>query len=169
MYKQLETHRLLIRPISIDDNQFIFKLMNSEGWLKYIGDRKIGDSLDAKNYIQKILDKSGYYYHVCELKETKEPFGIITFLKRESQEFPDLGFAILPEYQKKGYAYEASRRYLDEVLAESRVKEIMGITLPQNLSSINLLKKLGFTFSKNILDNNEEVSYYTLQVNKTES
>jgi len=39
MYRQIETERLLIRPIKITDTSFILDLLNSDGWLQFIGDR----------------------------------------------------------------------------------------------------------------------------------
>lgn len=37
----LETKRLLIRPIEISDAELMLQLLNTEGWLKYIGDRNV--------------------------------------------------------------------------------------------------------------------------------
>ena len=56
MYKEILTDRLLIRPITVGDANFIYSLVNSNGWLKYIGDRNIRNNQDAENYIQKILE-----------------------------------------------------------------------------------------------------------------
>ena len=47
------TERLQLREYTLADAPFIFKLMNSPGWLQYIGDRKIASVRDAENYIAK--------------------------------------------------------------------------------------------------------------------
>lgn len=109
MYKEILTDRLLIRPITVGDANFIYSLVNSNGWLKYIGDRNIRNNQDAENYIQKILENKNYYYNVFEIKETKEPIGIITFLHRDNHEFPDIGFALLPKYEKKATHLKPAR------------------------------------------------------------
>ena len=114
MYLRIETERLIIRPIRIGDAEFIKALVNSDGWLKFIGDRNVSNKDDALRYIQKILDNENYYYSVFELKESGEAIGIVTFLKRDDEKFPDIGFAILPEYEKMGYAFEASYAYLEK-------------------------------------------------------
>ena len=101
MYKELETERLLIRPITTNDHEFILALLNSKGWLKYIGERNVRNSDEAKKYIQNILENKNFFYSVFEIKETKQAIGIITFLKRDNQEFPDMGFALLPDFEKK--------------------------------------------------------------------
>ncbi|MEO0066067.1 MAG: hypothetical protein RI983_1393, partial [Bacteroidota bacterium] len=40
MYCELKTSRLNIRPINLVDSKFMLELVNTKGWLKYIGDRK---------------------------------------------------------------------------------------------------------------------------------
>ena len=162
MYKQLATERLFIRPIQLADANFIIALVNTEGWLKFIGDRNIHDQKDAEIYIQKILNNPQFYYSVFELKDNHLPIGIVTFLHREGYEHPDIGFALLPEYAGQGYAFEASRKYLDEILKEKKWRKIVGITIPENTASIKLLEKLGLIYVKNFIDEEEELSLYEL-------
>ena len=52
------------------DAEFIVDLVNSKGWLKFIGDRNISDKNDGKKYIQNILDNTNFYYNVFELKKS---------------------------------------------------------------------------------------------------
>ncbi len=158
MYLDFFTQRLFINPIDINDSEFILKLLNSKGWLENIGDRNIKKKEDAEKYILKILNNPNFYYFVISLKETKKPIGIITYLQRENYEFPDIGFAILPEYERNGYIFEASNEYL--TIISQKIKSIIGITLPNNLGSINLLKKLGFNFLENKTENDQEFNVY---------
>jgi hypothetical protein len=55
MYCELKTSRLNIRPINLVDSKFMLELVNTKGWLKYIGDRKVHNVTDAEQYIQRIL------------------------------------------------------------------------------------------------------------------
>ena len=162
MYKIINTERLVIRPITNEDKEFIYLLVNSDGWLKFIGDIKVSNSNDAENYIKKILNNSNYYYNVIELNETKQPIGIVTFLKRENYESPDFGFAILPEFESKGFAFEASNKYLEEVINENSYNKIIGITVSENLKSIKLLERLGFIFQNKVTENKQSLSIYKL-------
>ena len=67
MYKELQTDRLLIRPIKIEDKEFIYSLVNSDGWLRYIGNRNIKNNSDAEKYIQKIITNKNFFYSVREI------------------------------------------------------------------------------------------------------
>ncbi len=164
MYKEIQTERLLIRPINLGDKNFIYSLVNTNGWLKYIGDRNIKNIADAENYIQKILANKNYYYNVFEIKDTKESIGIITFLNRDSQEFPDIGFALLPQFEKKGYTFEASKKYLAELISLNQYKKIIGITVPENYHSIKLLQRLGLEFESNFKKDNEILLLYSITI-----
>ncbi|WP_228853054.1 GNAT family N-acetyltransferase [Aegicerativicinus sediminis] len=162
MYKNIETERLRIRPINLMDAEFIINLVNSKGWLKFIGDRKVFNINDAENYIKKILDNPNYYYSVFELKDSGQAIGIVTFLNRENQDFPDIGFALLPEFEKNGYTTEASKAYLDEIIKSKAYKNIIAITLPNNYKSIGLLKKLGLKHEYDFEGDNETLSLFSL-------
>lgn len=61
------------------DAGFIFELVNSEGWLEFIGDRDILSESAAEAYIHKLRDRANSYYNVFELKGTKKVIGTITF------------------------------------------------------------------------------------------
>ena len=162
MYRQIETERLLIRPIKITDKDFIFDLLNSKGWLQFIGDRKVTNINEAEKYIQKIIDNKNYFYNVFELKETKQQAGIITFLYRDNHQFPDIGFAMLPEFENKGYATEATKKYLKEIIDEKQINKIIAITLPDNLKSIRLIERLGFRYEDKFKDKSETLNLYSL-------
>ncbi len=145
----LTTNRLNLREYTLNDAPFIYTLMNSEGWLKYIGDRKIHSVKDAENYIEKFYLTSyktnGYGANIVELKSTNTAIGSCGIYKRETLEHPDVGFAFLSEYCKKGYALEAATAVMEDAVTNLKLPVICAITLEHNVSSINLLHKLGLS------------------------
>ena len=117
-----ETERLTIERLNLNDNSFILKLVNTEGWLKYIGDRNVKTIEDANNYIKKIINLKNIIYWVTKRKSDNSNIGIITLIKRDNLEHFDFGFAFLPNSSKKGYAYEASKIILDRLVQEPQFK-----------------------------------------------
>ncbi len=97
----LETERILLQPMRIEDADLIFKLYNSPHFLKYIGDRKITSVAGAENYIrEKFLPqyaRLGYGNFVVKLKFTGEKIGGVGIFEREGLEVQDIGFSFLPE------------------------------------------------------------------------
>jgi len=142
-----ETERLLIRPIEISDAEFMLQLLNTEGWLKFIGDRNVHSIEEAAAYIQKFVTNPNFHYHTIYLKSNDIAIGVLSFLKRDDYEFPDLGFALLPNFERSGFAYEAASAYLKYFKSSSEIKQIIGITKENNIKSIQLLEKLGFSFN----------------------
>lgn len=63
---ETESKRLILRPLNLNDANFIFELVNSDGWLRFIGDRNVKSQKDAENYILNILDREDTYYTVFE-------------------------------------------------------------------------------------------------------
>ncbi|MFM1961769.1 MAG: hypothetical protein RLZZ172_614 [Bacteroidota bacterium] len=168
MHLYLETDRLYIRPLKIEDVEFIIQLLNSKGWIQFIGDRNVRDIKSANDYIQKIILNAKFFYNVFELKDNNTPIGIVTFLYRDTQNYPDIGFAMLPQYEKKGYAFEATKKYLEE-LQRNQIDEIIAITKPENENSIELLKKLGMKYEKTSGEDDEKLEMYSIMNNKKKS
>ena len=162
----LSTGRLLIENITLNDNEFIFELLNSEGWLKFIGNRNVASGEEAKAYIQKIIDNPNVHYWIVKLKSGQAAIGIITFIKRDYLEFHDIGFAFLPVFSKKGYAYEATQTVLDNVIQTNDTTNILATTLSGNIPSIKLLQKLGFSYQSDIQHDNVKLCLYGISADK---
>ena len=48
----LETERLVLRKFTLDDTAFIIELLNSEGWIKYIGEKNVRTNDQAREYLE---------------------------------------------------------------------------------------------------------------------
>lgn len=122
--------------------------MNSEGWLKNIGDRNINSVQEAESYLLKnymsSYEQQGFGPYSVSLKDGTF-IGSAGLYKRENLDHPDIGFAFLPEFVKKGYASEAAGAVMKYASEELGIQKIVGFTVPDNASSIKLLKKLGLS------------------------
>jgi RimJ/RimL family protein N-acetyltransferase len=161
----LETERLRLRELTRDDTAFIIELLNSPGWLKFIGDRNVKTEQDAITYLEsgpfKSYRENGYGLSMVELKSDNKPVGMCGILNRATLEHPDIGFAFLPDAQGKGYAYEIAAAVADQAKSKWKIPVLEAITLPANLSSVKLLEKLGFHFEKRFTNEaGEELALY---------
>jgi RimJ/RimL family protein N-acetyltransferase len=162
----LETERLRLRLFQLDDAAFIIELLNSPGWLEYIGDRNIKTYEQAKNYLEngplKSYKQNGFGLCMVQTKEGA-PIGMSGILRRDNLEHPDIGFALLPEYQSQGYAFEIADAVLKYGKSDLQISTIFAITLPRNLKSIRLLERIGLRFVKPIsfAPSDEELSLYS--------
>jgi ribosomal-protein-alanine N-acetyltransferase len=167
-FLQFESDRLIIRPTDFQDARFVLELYNSPKWLKYIGDRKIRTVEEARIFIKdKIhppLEKNGFSNYTMIRKSDKLKVGVCGLYDREGIEGFDLGFALLPQFEKMGYAFEASKCLLEAAKKQFSLEVIGAITTIDNLSSQQLLKKLDFGFVGMIRlkAESEELMYYRI-------
>ena len=157
-----QTPRLTVRLMERKDAGFILRQFNSPTWLHFIGDRQVSTVQEADNYIEQIYLKSytenGFGAWVVTLKDSGEPIGTCGLFKRAYLPIPDIGYALLPEFEGKGYAREAAEgalAYTRDVLGK---KELMGIVSEINHRSFQLLEKLGFKFQELIQPPGEDRS-----------
>jgi RimJ/RimL family protein N-acetyltransferase len=150
----LNTERLLLREFTINDTKFIIELVNSLGWLEFIGDRNIKTEEQAKGYLEngpiKSYQENGFGLFLVETKSNKTPVGMCGIIKRGNLESPDIGFAFLPEFTGKGFAFEIANATMMFAKSILKLPVILAITVPKNIKSIKLLEKLGLKFSKTI-------------------
>lgn len=165
MKEILSTERLILREINLNDTSFIFELMNSKGWLEFIGDRGIHTQEDAKDYIVNSYLKSyqdnGYGSYLLVTKNDQTILGICGLFNRAQLEDVDIGFALLPEHFGKGYAFEAASAILKYAVNDLQISKIKAITTFENKSSQKLLEKIGLHFEKPILFDTEELMLYS--------
>lgn len=156
------TDRLLITPLSHRDNSFIMELVNTPGWLKYIGNRNVYTTIDAQMYIQSILDNPQYQYWVVHRKEDHKAIGLISLIKRDYLNHHDIGFAFIPSYIGLGYAYEATHYIINKIREDEQYKTLYATTLPDNKSAIKLLTRLGFSFIETIKPHEEILNLFKM-------
>ncbi len=166
----LETSRVSLEEATLRDSAFILKLLNSPNWLKYIGDRGVNNEEDAKEYIEKSMihsyRKRGYGLYKMVLKKERLAVGLCGFLKRDYLDHADLGFAILPEYERKGLTFEAAEEMVSYGKSELKLDPILAITTPDNIKSRRLLNKLGFSHTGEVTsDQGEELMLFSTDPN----
>ncbi|WP_397363823.1 GNAT family N-acetyltransferase [Olleya sp. R77988] len=150
-----ETDRLIIAKFTLEDAQFFIDLVNTPKFKKFIGDRKVKTIKQAQERI-----KNGHLKHYAELgfgfyklllkAENNKPIGTNGLIKRDTLELPDIGFAMLPEYENKGFGFESSQAILKLAKDTFNIKKIGAITQANNTASIKLIEKLGLIFEKKV-------------------
>ena len=160
MKQIIVTERLVLREVNINDADFILDLLNSKGWLQFIGDRNVRSLPDAEKYIADRIVKNyidhGLVLYLVELKTSGTAIGLCGLIKRDTLEDIDIGFAFLPEYNGFGYAFEAAISTLQFAFESLEINRLVAITTPDNINSIKLLEKIGMQFEKKILFEEKE-------------
>ena len=148
----IETERLSLREMSEADAAFVLEVLNDPDFIRYVADRGARTVEDAARYIDERFVESygqnGFGLWLVATKDEGVPVGICGLVKRDSLPGVDIGYAFLPAFRGKGYAFEAATgvvRHARDVLG---LRRLYAITSTDNAVSIRVLEKLGMKFER---------------------
>lgn len=166
----VETERLNLRKLSVEDAAVILELVNEPSFLRFIGDRGVRTLEDARQYILKgpvdSYERFGFGLWLVELKGSNVPIGMCGLVKRPILEDVDVGFAFFPRYWSQGYAYESASAVIDYALKVLGMKRLVAVVNPDNVRSLRLLEKMGLRFERMVqmAPNEPEIKLLAYQV-----
>lgn len=142
------TERTTIDQISTRDAPFMLALLNSPTWIRFIGDRNVHTVEEAQAHVVTrylgLYQAPGYGYYAVRLLDGRA-IGICGFLQKPYLENVDFGFAMLPEFQRQGYGFEAAWAVLEFGARQCGLSVLDAVTVTDNVASTRLLEALHFT------------------------
>ena len=137
-----------------DDAPFILELLNDPAFVHFVGDRGLRTVEDASAYLLAgpiaSYDRHGYGMYLTARKADGAPIGICGLVRRETFDAPDVGFAFLPAFRGRGYAYESAAAVMAHARHELGLRRVLAIVDPANARSVRLLEKLGLMCEANV-------------------
>jgi ribosomal-protein-alanine N-acetyltransferase len=149
---ELETGRLTLRRLDFDDAPFLVELLNQPSFLANIGDRGVRTVEDAPRYLREgpmaMYEKHGFgLWHVSR-RSDGAAIGMCGLLKRDILPDVDVGYAFLPQFWGKGYAFEAADATLRHAAKKFGLKRVVAVVSEGNEPSIRVIEKLGMRFER---------------------
>lgn len=140
----LETERLKLRKLTIDDAQNFFALNENPKVIEHTGDKAFRSMEEAQDLIQN-YDQYAYRLGrwAVELKSTGEFIGWCGLKFNLGCGDVDLGFRLFEKFWNCGYATEAGYASLYYGFDQLSLYEIIGRANILNKASINVLRKIG--------------------------
>lgn len=164
----ISTPRLYLSYLIAENDKhcdFLVSLYNTPEFIASIGGKPT--SVTTREAARKQLAgrfqsehaRNGYGTYLVSLKDGREdtqadnplasatPIGTVSLMRGEAPNCyaaPDLGFAILPDFMRKGYAKEASEGIIGYAEKELGVKDVLGLHDPSNEPSCAVFRSLGF-------------------------
>jgi len=142
------TPRLLLRPLQPADAAAIFALRSNPQVSRYTGYATWADMNLAEEFINRDLQamESGEYLRLgVVIRENADLIGTITLFHLDAQcRRAEIGYDMRPDQWGKGYMNEALLRLLEFGYKDMLLNRIEADVDPDNLGSINTLKRLGF-------------------------
>lgn len=156
-FQNLETNRLLLRRINVDDIEEIIALRGNPKTMKYIPRPLVKTKEDALEHIAlietKIENNEGINWAIT-LKESPKLIGIIGHYRIKPEHYrAEIGYMILPKFNSKGIVTEAIKEVVNYGFNQMKLNSIEAIIDPENSASEKVLLKNGFVKEAHILEN----------------
>jgi len=146
----INTQRLTLRPLTLDDAAFYLQLVNEPSFIENIGDKGVRTLDDARAALAAgpiaMQEQLGYSLWLVLRKEDGAAIGMCGLIKRDTLPGTDIGYAYLPAFWGQGYAWEAASAALAYGRDVIGLPRLLGIVSPGNTASAQLLKKLGMQY-----------------------
>lgn len=148
MNLKLETKRLSIKPVTLDDKEAIFQYRRDKTTNKYQGwiPETVEDVVTFIGKTSTVINEPGTWFQFAIVeKESQKIIGDIGahFFDNENKQV-EIGFTLDKDFQNQGYATESLKCVLNFLFNDLNKHRVIASTDPANLNSIKLLERLGF-------------------------
>lgn len=151
----LTTARCIVREITLDDIDDLYNIYSDEDTKRYIEDLYPNKEEEIEFTREYILNQYRFYEYgiwVVIEKSSGKLIGRAGLSDRDGYDTTEIGFIFDKKYWGQGYAYEVCSAITKYAKEELLMEKLISFTKKENLRSIRLLERLGFSFleSKNL-------------------
>jgi RimJ/RimL family protein N-acetyltransferase len=144
----LETERLILRTWKKEDTEVYFEINNDPKVIKFLkGPLNIEEVKEFIIYANTLQEKHRYSLWAAEIKKTSEFIGFIglNYIDWPAHFTPtvEIGWRLSSKYWNNGYATEGAKAALNYGFNQCKLNQIVAITTPANIASINVMEKIG--------------------------
>jgi RimJ/RimL family protein N-acetyltransferase len=141
----LETERLRLRNVAAKDAEIMYDYRNNELCARY----QRGQTKDYPGIVALVERRKNDVMSVEEpflvavaLKDSDEMIGEIVVMPNDGT--ISLGYTFSYKHHRKGYAFESLTALINTLHEQYPEWDFISFTEPENVPSMNLLKKLGY-------------------------
>lgn len=153
----IETDRLILRAYTREDFPAMLRLYQHPIATKYVPPGPISRESCWSLWLQYhgLWAAFGFGYWAINEKSSGAYIGEIGFSDFQRQTVPpmpdlmEIGIILHPDYHRRGYGYEAECAIM-AWQEQHFARPVCCLVLPENLASLNLLKKCGFVFEQQL-------------------
>lgn len=170
----IETKRLLLRDIRIEDLDGMFALDSNPKVHKYLGNKPIKTKAEAQKTIDSVLkqykERGIARFAVIEKKSNQfigwsgirlnTEYNMNGFTK-----YYDIGYRLIEHFWGKGYATESGKAALDYAFNTMKLPELYATTEIGNKASHNALIKIGLQYKNDFFFEEEQLNLRWYKIN----
>ena len=146
----LESKRILLRPLSINDAEIIYKNWTSDPevakFMIWDMHKSVNDTIEWLKVEEQNINSEQHYTWGFILKDTGELFGSGGINFKKDLDCFELGYNIMRKYWGQGLTTEAGKVILDFAIRTLGEKKFFCRHAVDNIGSKRVMTKLGFVY-----------------------
>jgi RimJ/RimL family protein N-acetyltransferase len=157
----LETERMFLRELTVQDEAIILELDSDPEVMKYLTNGVSSSVEDIRGALQRTEDmfrqhQGKFGFWAAHDRTSGEFFGWFHF--RPAKDDPEnvkrieLGYRFRKKFWGQGLATEGSRALIKKGFSELGVEEVFAVTMEGNRGSRNVMEKVGMKFVRSFHD-----------------
>lgn len=147
-FPALQTDRLILRPLAMEDVDFVFRHFHDPQVTQYLMDEPpVADLAQAQAIIDFYLEPEGKTHHRWGIvrRADNQLIGTVGYHKWEKAYFrTEIGYDLSPDCWGQGYMTEALRAVIRHGFERMELNRIDALVYIHNDRSSQLLQRLGF-------------------------
>ncbi len=139
----IETDRLHLRAITVDDKHEMFALRSDEEIMQYIARplmKTVEETVEFIKSINENIEKQEYINWGIALKSDNKLIGTVGFYRMQKENYrAEVGYMLHTNFHKQGIIQELMPIVLDYGFKEMKLHSIEAVIDPRNRASENVL------------------------------
>ena len=145
---QIKTSHLTITTFSPDMAQSVYENSQDDDTSRFVPDEvydSVEEARDAIEFLMSCYDSSdGPFVYPIITNDSGKNIGYVQLCRLDDGKW-EIGYHIAKDFTGKGFATEAVKAFLPAMAENHNLNEVYGICLAENLASVRVLEKCGFT------------------------
>jgi len=144
MKRQIETDRLLLKPLSVDDASAVFEWVSDPAVNAYMVYKIYSDINEVKKWILSLQENDNNFG--IYLKSSNRLIGAISIPFSKKENAYSIGYNMNKDYWNKGFTTEASKAIIKWAHQELHAREFVATYANSNIASRKVIEKCGFKY-----------------------
>ena len=144
----IKTSRLTITTFSLDMAQNVYENSQDDDTRRFVPDEVYDSADEARAAIEFLISRydsaDGPFVYPIITNDGGKNIGYVQLCQIDDGAW-EVGYHIAKQFTGQGYATEAVKAFLPAMAQKLNIKEVYGICLAENLASVRVLEKCGFT------------------------
>ena len=149
MNKVLETERLIIRKLTMDDLPWLIETRSDPQMHRYLGglEKQNPDAVTKRmGFYLECYEKFGFGQSAMVWKETGDRIGCSGLQPLENTGEIEVGYSVIPSFWQRGIGYECAFAWLEYGFDKCGLERIVAVADEENTGSWRIMEKCGMKF-----------------------